>query len=296
MGGRSLRNWISNRISAFLTRPLGHYERNSRTDVEQLRRQVRKGDVLLVEGDQRVSWLIKSLTHSSWSHAALYVGDELLKRPGPLRDLALEHFGEDAEHMLVEALIDGVVVSPIGKYGVFNVRLCRPHRIRSAHIAEVVDRAIEAIGLQYDMRNIFDLALHLGLASLLPGRRRRVLRMGSLSSRTVICTSLIGRLFQTVGFPVLPEVSRADTSPPSRRLRWFRGRRPKPHAGVYRRRDPTLLTPRDFDLSPYFEVVKFGVVGSRGFDYQRIEWAESAGSPDGEDENLASSVAEANQN
>ena len=240
--------------------------------------------MLLVEGDQRVSWLIKSLTHSSWSHAALYVGDELLKRPGPLRDLALEHFGEDAEHLLVEAMIDGVVVSPLGKYSVFNVRLCRPHRIRSTHVAEVVDRAIEAIGLRYDMRNIFDLALHLGLASLLPGRRRRVMRMGSLSSRAVICTSLIGRLFQTVGFPVLPDVSPATPTPSSGRFRFLPGRRRKAHAGIFRRRDPTLLTPRDFDLSPYFEVVKFEVVGSRGFDYQRIEWAEGVNSGEVEQE------------
>jgi len=130
--------------------------------------------------------------------------------------------------------------------------------------------------MRYDLRNILDLALHLGLASLMPGRRRRVFRMGSLSSRAVICTSLIGRLFQTVGFPVLPEVSPATSVPSTRRLGFLRGRSPKPHAGVFRRRDPTLLTPRDFDLSPYFEVVKYEVVGSRGFDYQRIEWAEGS--------------------
>jgi len=292
MGGRSPRSWISRRISTFLTRPLGHYERNSRTDVDQLRRHVRKGDVLLVEGDQRVSWLIKSLTHSSWSHAALYVGDELLKRPGPLRDLALEHFGEDAEHLLVEALIDGVVVSPLGKYGAFNVRLCRPYRIRPAHVAKVVDRAIDAIGMRYDLRNILDLALHLGLASLMPGRRRRVLRMGSLSSRAVICTSLIGRLFQNVGFPVLPEVSPATSAPSTGRFGFLMGRRNKPHAGIFRRRDPTLLTPRDFDMSPYFEVVKFEVVGSRGFDYQRIEWAEGTDPAEESEEILAEAAAE----
>ena len=45
---------------------------------------------------------------------------------------------------------------------------------------------------------------------------------------------------------------------------------------MYRRRDPTLLTPRDFDLSPYFEIVKFNVIRQRGFDYERIEWEESA--------------------
>ena len=45
---------------------------------------------------------------------------------------------------------------------------------------------------------------------------------------------------------------------------------------MYRHRDPTLLTPRDFDLSPYFEIVKFNVIKQRGFDYERIEWEESA--------------------
>ena len=30
--------------------------------------------------------------------------------------------------------------------------------------------------------------------------------------------------------------------------------------------------------SPYFEVVKFSVTSDRGFDYQRIEWAEDPSS------------------
>jgi hypothetical protein len=39
-------------------------------------------------------------------------------------------------------------------------------------------------------------------------------------------------------------------------------------------RHPTLLTPRDFDLSPYFETIKFNVVADGRFDYQRIQWVE----------------------
>jgi hypothetical protein len=39
-------------------------------------------------------------------------------------------------------------------------------------------------------------------------------------------------------------------------------------------RHPNLLTPRDFDLSPYFEVVKFNVIADGHFDYQRIRWAD----------------------
>ncbi len=38
---------------------------------------LRKGDVLLVEGTSRFSSAIKYLTQSTWSHAALYIGDHL---------------------------------------------------------------------------------------------------------------------------------------------------------------------------------------------------------------------------
>ena len=46
------------------------------------------------------------------------------------------------------------------------------------------------------------------------------------------------------------------------------------YTGIFRMRHPTLLTPRDFDLSPYFETIKFNVVADARFDYQRIQWAE----------------------
>jgi hypothetical protein len=37
---------------------------------------------------------------------------------------------------------------------------------------------------------------------------------------------------------------------------------------------PTLTTPRDFDLSPYFEIVKFNVIESSRFDYHKLRWVE----------------------
>jgi len=36
--------------------------------------------VILVEGNERISECIKYLTQSSWSHSALYVGDEPIRR------------------------------------------------------------------------------------------------------------------------------------------------------------------------------------------------------------------------
>jgi len=276
-----LREWVYRRIARFLEQRVGRTERLYRNDVALLKRHIGKGDVLLVEGDQRISAIIKYLTQSSWSHAALYIGDELVRRGGELRENALEQFGDEAEHLVVEALMEGVVVSPVAKYLEHNVRICRPHRLRAAHLRSILDESIRAIGWRYDMRNITDLARHLISATLAPNRyRSEGMVFGSGIPTAVICTSLIGRLFHQVGFPVLPSVTPSERdaeSEPGRRS-WWRTltRRAEHPGGVYRRLDPSLLTPRDFDLSPYFEVIKFNVIKQRGFDYGRIEWDDGA--------------------
>lgn len=57
-------------------------------------------------------------------------------------------------------------------------------------------------------------------------------------------------------------------------MRRFFVRRGFEPQGIFHRRHPTLLTPRDFDLSPYFEPVKFNAVADGAFDYQQIQWAD----------------------
>jgi hypothetical protein len=277
----TLRRWLKDRLVDFLNQPVAHYEWRGRNDVEALLRHVRKGDVLLVEGAQRISRVIKLMTHSTWSHSALYIGDELLQRGGELRERALEAWGDDARHMMVEALMDGVVAEPVTKYVHLNVRLCRPHRLRPEHLKVVLDDAVEAIGWRYDLRNAVDLARHLVSAALVPARLRREReRMGSAIQTEVICSSLLGQLFQKVGFPVAPTVvfpeSAPDTAPGRTGLmrRFFLRRGWEPQ-GVFHRRHPTLLTPRDFDVSPFFEVVKFNTIAEGHFDYELIRWAET---------------------
>jgi len=277
---RGIRGWLTKRLAIYMSEPMGHYDLRAPNDLDQLKATIRKGDVLLVEGDQRVSAVIKYLTRSSWSHAVLYIGDELLRRGDDLEHDARETFGDDSEHLIVEALFDGVVASSLSKYIDFNIRLCRPDRLRSDHLKIVLDEAVEAIGWRYDLRNILDLAVHLIYVSLLPGRHReKVLRFGSGASSQVICTSLLGQLFHKVGFPVLPSVTYpegpggAEAQVRRRPWSWMARRRRALHSGLYRRRHPTLLTPRDFDLSPYFQIVKFSLAQERKFDYSRIEWA-----------------------
>ena len=88
-----------------------HAERSRR-----VARALRPGDVLLVEGNNHISGVIKYLTQSTWSHAALYVG--------PIG----ERTTADGEPLvLVEAnLGEGVVGAPLSKYFRFHTRICRP--------------------------------------------------------------------------------------------------------------------------------------------------------------------------
>ncbi|MBW2714678.1 MAG: hypothetical protein JRD03_01295 [Deltaproteobacteria bacterium] len=277
--GRGIRGWLTDWLARYMSEPISHYDLRGRNDFDQLKATIRKGDVLLVDGDQRVSSVIKYLTRSTWSHAVLYIGDELLRRGEDLERSTRENFGDSADHLIVEALFDGVVTSSLEKYIDYNVRICRPHRLRSDHLKVVLDDAVAAIGWRYDLRNILDLAVHLVFVSLLPGRHREeALRFGSGASSQVICTSLLGQLFHKVGFPVLPSVTYPEGSDASesrsRRWRWspFSRKRGNRHRALYRRRHPTLLAPRDFDLSPYFEIVKFNLFSESNFDYNRIEW------------------------
>ena len=61
-------------LAHYLEKPVHGYEPFTPSDPESLRATLRTGDVLLVEGNNHISGVIKYLTQSTWSHAALYVG------------------------------------------------------------------------------------------------------------------------------------------------------------------------------------------------------------------------------
>jgi hypothetical protein len=275
-----MRAWLVRKLLEWLQEPIRDYEQRVWNDPHALRRNIRKGDVVLVEGDLRISAIIKYLTQSSWSHSALYIGDELLRRGGAAAARARTEFGAEAEWLIVEALPQGVVASPLAKYIDYNLRIARPHRLRREHLQTVLDEAIAAIGWRYDLRNVFDLLRYLLPARIVPDRfRRAALHFGSGQPTEVICSSLLGALFARVRFPVLPQVEFPEGSEPSSRRGGFLsrvlGHEADHYTGLFRMRHPTLLTPRDFDLSPYFEIVKYNVIEDGEFDYQRIQWAEA---------------------
>src|SRR5258707_939975 len=59
-------------IAGYLQKEVPGYEPFTPSDPEHLRGIIEQGDVLLVEGNNRVSGIIKYLTQSTWSHAALF--------------------------------------------------------------------------------------------------------------------------------------------------------------------------------------------------------------------------------
>ncbi len=278
---RRLRQAIIRRFAALLTKPLNNYAVRFPNNLDALKSQIRKGDVLLVEGSQRISEVIKYLTQSSWSHSAIYIGDELIRGNHPLAEQTRATFGDDARFLLVEALVDeGVVLSSLSKYVEYNIRLCRPHNLQPQDCQVILDDVISQLGYTYDLQNIFDLGRYFLPVSLVPRRfRRRALNFGSGLPTEVICSSMIASAFGKVRFPILPHVeSTPDAQEPSPPFyhRFFFKERATHGRPVFRRRHPTLITPRDFDLSPYFHAIKFNIIGSQRLDYRNIIWAEDS--------------------
>ena len=152
--------------------------------------------------------------------------------------------------------------------------MCRPHGLQRDDLQRVLNEVIAQLGSSYDLKNLLDLARYFFPVSLIPRRfRRRALDFGSGLPTTVMCSSLIARAFQNVGFPILPATTPAAAPRPRRRLRDYLRRPSDPYPTVFRRERPTLITPRDFDLSPYFEIVKLNGLEAGKFDYRRIKWA-----------------------
>ena len=117
------------------------------------------------------------------------------------------------------------------------------------------------------MKNITDLLRYFLPTPPVPVRwRRRLLSFGSGDPTRAICSSLIAQAFGRIRYPILPVITRefrADALARSQR------------SEILHIRHHSLYAPRDFDLSPYFHVVKPTL--ETGFDYRRLKWAEPAG-------------------
>lgn len=234
---------LGQRLAVFLNQPLRRYEAFDVVGEAKLVAALEPGDVLLVEGNTRISRVIRYVTQSNWTHAALYIGGVL---------------GNGNPHMLIEAdIVEGVVASPLTSFVHLNTRICRPVGLTEEDRSRLINFAIGEIGYAYDLKNVFDL-LRFYVPMPMPVRfRRRMLAFGSGDPTRAICSTLIAQAFQQVRYPILPRHVEGSSEEDCLRFRHY-----------------SHFTPSDFDRSPYFAIIKPTLV--EGFDYKQLHWAADA--------------------
>lgn len=244
--------WLGTQLATWLSAPRDGGQHVATSQPGLLAATLQKGDVLLVDGSSRFASAIRYLSQSTWSHAALYVGDAL--PPG----------GDGEDRWFVEADInDGVRAVPVSEYAMRHTRICRPVGLNKGEIDALIGYVLNRLGNQYDLRNVFDLARYLIRTPPIPvPLRRQMLALGSGDPTRAICSSLIAAAFASVRYPVLPDIElvRSKGADGEHNVR-----------EILHIRDSSLYTPRDFDVSPYFQIIKPTL--AQGFDPHQLAWA-----------------------
>ena len=251
--------WVSTRLIDWLMRD-GPPSVQYMCDFQRLGEEVRPADVLLVQGRSRVATVINLISQSTWTHAAIYIGrlrdihDKSLRRM-----ITRSYRAHPDEQLVIEALLGkGTIVAPLHKYRQDHVRICRPNGLERRDARMVIHYCIERVGSGYDLRQLIDLARFVFPWSILPRRWRSSLFEHNAGSFTrTVCSSLLAEAFGEVDFPVLPFIERREDGS----LRFYK-------------RNTKLFTPRDFDHSPYFGVIKYPFLGIDEIGlYHKLPWS-----------------------
>jgi hypothetical protein len=150
---------------------------------------------MLIEGTSIIAAAIKYLTQSTWSHAALCIGEQV----------------RDEDHLeggcvFVEAdLQAGVRRVDLRTYSGYHCRICRPVGLSANEVDQVIAYAIGHLGHAYDTRNIVDLARHLLPTPPVPTSwRRKMISLGSGDPTRAICSGLVVNPFKPSGIRFFP--------------------------------------------------------------------------------------------
>lgn len=247
-------SFVGRLLARYLSAPSRAAYTNVPTDEAELTRALRTGDVLLVDGRQRVSTAIKYLTQSTWSHAALCVE-------------AMDPASGSPPRIVEADALEGVRIVGSDAFARLHTRICRPVGLSDADARAIAAFALARVGDSYDLANVVDLARYLLPTPPVPTSwRRRMIALGSGEPTKAICSTLIAQAFQSIRYPILPEITREMIDDPG-----CRGCA----RDIMHIRHHSLFTPRDFDISPYFRIVK--PMLDAGFDHRELTWRERAG-------------------
>ncbi len=233
--------WLGRKIVRWLTNE--HPQANPPLcDFDRIRYEVRPCDVILVEGRSRVAEIIRTVTQSPWSHSALYIGRIHDIDDPEVREKVLSFYnGDPNEQLVIEAWLgEGTIVNPLDKYRDDTLRVCRPTGLTRQDAQQVMKFTLQHLGFDYDLRQLLDLARFLFPYSVIPRRWRSSLFEHNAGTPTrSVCSSMIAAAFASVKFPVLPVLEEKQDGS----LRMIP-------------RNSRMFTPRDFDYSPYFDIIK----------------------------------------
>ncbi len=264
----SFSEWIINLASKWLTKPEStSLSRDYLSDFNRVCREIKIGDLLLIEGNNRVSSIIRHITQSVWTHAVLYIGRLHEIQNEEVRQWVRTHISSDPNtQLLIESQIGtGTIITPLQRYKKFHVRLLRPNGLTGTDAQLVINNAMKKLGTQYDVRQLLDLARFLFPWGLYPRRWRSSLFEHNAQQPTKdICSSMIAEAFESVDYPILPLIDEDY----EKKIEFIR-------------RNVRLYTPSDFDYSPYFAVIKypFFPLGHHG-SYHELPWAKDVISDD----------------
>lgn len=259
-------NWIIKKVTNWLTKQ-GKPFHNHLCDFETISNKVKKADILLIEGRSRASQVIKQVTQSPWSHAALYIGRLKDIEDNQIRkNIKLTLNCSNNTQLLIESEIGlGTIISPISKYKDDHIRIIRANILTAADAKKVIKFALTRLGGKYNVRQLLDLMRFLFPWGLFPRRWRSALfQHNALQLTEDICSSMIAHAFQSVNYPILPLVIKDK----NKNL-------------IFVKRNPKLFTPSDFDYSPYFSVIKYPILNlTKKGAYTDLPWKELAISND----------------
>ena len=252
--------FVGGALARHLAKPRPGQSRLATSPPELLAAALQPGDVLLVEGTSRFSSAIKYLTQSTWSHTSLYLGD----RVDPFE------LGDDARVLVDADIVEGVRLIPLKEFSGLHTRICRPVGLGEQDVSTLIAFMLDRVGNTYDLKNVFDLARYFVRRPPVPGAmRRRALAMGSGEPTRGICSTLIAQAFGSIRYPILPEVEMLDASAPGAK---------QARAEILHIRHHSLYAPRDFDVSPFFRIVKPRI--EHGFEFRSLNWADPAAATD----------------
>lgn len=240
-------------IARYLEKPVRDYRPISVPEPRALKSVLKPCDIILVEGDLRYSQVIKYVTQSTWSHCGVYIGDAIDS----------EEKGEDQRNVVEALLSEGVVATPLKEFYGYNTRILRPIALSKEDQKKIIRFCTDKIGKQYDVRNVWDLLCHyapiFGVFRFKKNKDRPF--FGENDPEKVICSSLIAQAFQSVSYPILSDTEKQ-----------MRYSAKDVENKIHRKRHFSLYSPRDFDMSPFFSVVKPTI--EEGFNYKTLQWEE----------------------